>query len=267
MTRKYYLLPIVLPAIVLFTGCSHQLETGLSEREAHEIVVALRENGISAEAVMEPGQKKDGSSWQVNVRGQGDTLIKAWQILRENGLPREKVKGLDDVFANSGIIPTAAEEKARLMSGISGELTRTLDSLPGVADARVQLVLPDNSPLLDRNQQTPTTASVLIQYHGNQPPLQEGEVKSLVSKAVEGLSVEGVAVVMKRVESKAIPNKYFGPLPMDYWFSIAALCLAAIAGFGSLSLLFVSKQRKLKIGQLEKQLAEAKTPQLPRAVA
>ena len=105
MNKTLYFFPLFLFAIVFLSGCSRQLETGLTEQDAHQIVVVLRENGISAETVMESGQKKDGSSWQVSVRGQNDAVIRAWKILRENGLPREKVKGLDDVFANSGMIP------------------------------------------------------------------------------------------------------------------------------------------------------------------
>jgi type III secretion protein J len=268
MKKAVYLLSGTLLAVLSLCGCSRQLESGLREQDAHQVVVVLRENGIAAETVREVGQKKDASSWQVNVRGQSETVIKAWKILRENGLPREKVKGLDDVFANSGIIPTAAEERARLLSGLSGEVTRTLDSLPGVVDARVQLVLPDNNPLLDRNQQAQPTAAVLLQYRGEQPPLKEIEVKTLVARAVEGLSPDGVAVVMKKIENRVIPAQYFGPLPVDDWFSAIALSLSGVAGVGSLGLLFLGKRRKLKIAQLEKELAEAlQRTKTPRAIA
>ena len=265
MRKVTYWMPLCLGLVFFLSGCSRQIETGLSEQGAHEIVITLRENGIDAVAEMEPSEKKDMSTWQVIVRGGNDKTIEAWKILRENGLPREKVTGLNDVFANSGLIPTAAEEKARLLSGLAGELTRTLESLPGVVEAHVQVVIPDNSPLLEKSQQTPTTASVLVQYRDNQPPLKEGEIQKLVAKGVEGLAPDQVAVVLKKVEVKPIPRRVYGPLPADNWFLFAALSLAAIAGIGSLSLLFISKSRSLRIKKLEQQLAGSSAAKLPAA--
>jgi type III secretion protein J len=113
MRRVFYCCPLLVVCVLFVAGCSRQLETGLSESDAQQIVVLLRENGINASTELDPTQKVP--TWLVNVQGRSDTVIKAWKLLRENGLPREKVKGLDDVFANAGMIPTAAEEKARLM--------------------------------------------------------------------------------------------------------------------------------------------------------
>jgi type III secretion protein J len=93
------------------------------------------------------------------------------------------------------MIPTATEEKARLLVGVSGEINSTLKSVAGVVDARVLVVLPDSSPLLDKSERVPPTASVLIKYRGSQMPLSEDDVKKLVARAVEGLQPENVAVV------------------------------------------------------------------------
>jgi type III secretion protein J len=246
---------LLIVCLLPLAGCSRQLETGLTEDEAQQIVVLLRENGINATTQLDPSQKIP--VWLVSVRGQNDTMVRAWKILNENGIPREKVKGLDDVFANSGMIPTAAEEKARLLSGLDGELTRTLDSLPGVVNARVQVVLPDNTPLLDKSDQSPPTASALIQFRGDQPPLQDVEVKSLMAKSIEGLTPENVAVVFKKVEIKPIPEEDLGPLSMNAWFDVAAFGLAGAAGLASILVLALSQKRKLTIKALEKQLAKA----------
>jgi type III secretion protein J len=258
MRRVFYCCPLLVVCVLFVAGCSRQLETGLSESDAQQIVVLLRENGINASTELDPTQKVP--TWLVNVQGRSDTVIKAWKLLRENGLPREKVKGLDDVFANAGMIPTAAEEKARLMSGLSGELTRTLDSLPGVVDSRVQVVLPDVTPLIDKSEQSPPTASVLIQFRGSEPPLKESEVKSLMAKGVEGLTPENVAVVFKKVEVTPIPVEVLGPLSLSSWLELLAVGLAGVTSVGSLVVLGRSQQRKLKIKSLEKQLAQTKTP-------
>ena len=201
--RVYICILLAVSLPFLLAGCARQLETDLTENDAQQIVVLLRENGINATTELDPNQKKGSPAWMVNVRGQSDTVVRAWKILSENGLPREKVKGLDDVFANSGMIPTAAEEKARLLSGIDGELTRTLHSLPGVVDARVQVVLPDNSPLVDRSQQPPPTASALIQFHGDELPLKEAEVKDLMAKSVPGLTPTNAAASVNVIQPSA----------------------------------------------------------------
>jgi type III secretion protein J len=204
----------------------------------------------------DPTAKKGAETYIVTVRGRGDTVIRAWKLLEENGLPREKVKGLDSVFADAGMIPTAAQEKARLITGLDGELTRTLDSVSGVVDSRVQVVLPDNSPLLDKSEQAKPTASVLVQYRGSAPPLQEPEVKSLIAKSIEGLTPENVAVVFKRVEVQELPVEVLGPLPLNSWLEVAAVAVAVFAGLISLLLVSVSKIRKQKIKSLEKRVAE-----------
>ncbi|HTF67864.1 MAG TPA: hypothetical protein VK638_34815 [Edaphobacter sp.] len=249
---------LLMVCLLFLAGCSRQLETGLTEDDAQQVVVVLRENGISATTELDLTQKKDAAAWMVNVRGQSDTVIRAWKILNENGLPRKKVKGLDDVFANAGMIPTAGEEKARLLSGLDGELTRTLDSLPGVVDARVQVVLPDNSPLIDKSEQSPPTASALIQFRGDEPPLKDAEVKSLMAKSIEGLTPENVAVVFKKVEIAPLPTEGLGPLSIKAWLEVAAFGMAGAAGLASMLVLSLSQQRKFKIKALEKKLANAK---------
>ena len=147
---------LTLFSLTLFlTGCvTHELQSELSEQDAQEIVVLLKDNSIDAFAARAIGEKKGEEKWTVSIRGGDQNLAHAWRVLQENGLPRQKDKGLEDVFANPGMIPTATEEKARLLVGISGEISRTLKSIARVVDARVLVVLPENSPLLDKSEIT-----------------------------------------------------------------------------------------------------------------
>jgi type III secretion protein J len=248
MRRLLCLIPIL-----TLLGCSHPLESGLSEKDAQEVVVTLRQHGIDAETKLDATDKK-GSSWNVEVKGGSDAVVEAWNVLRENGLPRDKQPGLSEVFENAGMIPTAGEEKARLLVGLSGELASTLRSIAGVVDAHVNVVLPDDNPLLDKSQQLPATASVLLQYQGNQPPLTDNEVKSLVAKGVQGLSPTEVSVVMKRVSDQQLPRRIYGPLLAQEWILLAALTISAITGLGALVLVFVSQRRQRVIKDLERQL-------------
>jgi type III secretion protein J len=251
---KQSLLPLLL--MIVLAACTHKIEVGLSEREAQEIVVTLRESGIDAYAEPDSLGKKDNALWQVKIRGGGEQTVTAWKILREHGLPHEKVEGLDDVFKNSGMIPTATEEKARMVVGLAGELTRTLRSLPGVVDARVHVVLPDNSTLIDEKNKAFTTASVLVRYRGDHPPLSDAEIRGLVAKGVEGLAAENVDVVQKRTNETPLPPQMIGPLASREWTTIGALALCGITSAGALTTLLVSKRRGYRIRVLERQLAQ-----------
>ena len=256
MKKHLLSLSLLLGSALLATGCSKQLDSGLSEDDAQKIVVLLRENNINASLQLDPAAKKDAATWIVSVRGRDDTLIRAWKLLEENGLPREKIKGLDSVFQDAGMIPTASQEKARFLSGLNGEITRTLDSLPDVADARAQVVLPENTPLLDKSQQAQPTASVLVQYRSAAPPLSELEIQNLVAKSVEGLTPNNVVVIFKRITVQPIPTEVLGPLSFSKWMEIAAVALAFVAAIISLLVISISKVRQRKIQSLEKQLEE-----------
>jgi type III secretion protein J len=246
----------LLALALVLPGCmSHEVASGLGEQDAQEIVVVLKENGLDAGAVRSAATDRDaGPSWTVSVRGGAQNTVLAWRVLEESGLPRQKVKGLEEVFSSTGMIPTASEEKARLLMALSGELGRTLKSVQGVVDARVQIVLPDNSPLLDRSQWSPPTTSVLIKYRGSQYPLTQEEVKNLVSRGVEGLQPDNVAVVFKRIEPVRMPSN--GPLwPLsDQYVVIAAFALMLLASLGSLLLIFRLRRVNAAIRGLEAQI-------------
>ena len=199
-------MPGSLSLVLLLTGCMQkELQTGLTEQEAQEIIVLLKDSGIDASREVMPGDSEK-PTWKVSVKGGDQDYFLALKILQEHGLPR-RGQGVEDVFSKSGLIPTAGEEKARLIVGLSGEMTRTLKSVAGVVDARVHVVLPENSPLVDKSQWSTTTSSVLLKYQGDQIPLREDEVRNLVARSIEGLQPENVTVVFKKVESKPVARK------------------------------------------------------------
>ncbi len=252
--------------LAVLTGCLKQeLQTGLSEQEAQEIIVLLKEHGLDAAREREVGgEQKEGPLWTVKVKGGDQNLVLAWRILQENGLPREKVKGLSEAFPGGGMIPTAGEEKARLIVGLSGEISRTLKSVAGVVDARVHVVLPENSPLMDREDRKPTTASVLVKYQGSQLPLKEEEIRSLVARGVEGLQPENVAVVYKKIEPKTVPPRDVSWYLGNQEVTVVSLALAVIAGLGCIGLALRANRLRAKVGRLENELTTmAQRRQLP----
>lgn len=246
--------------LVLLTSCLKQeLQSGLTENEAQEIIVLLKEHGL--EAVRSPmpkekggGQASSEGAWVVSVKGGDQNLVLAWRILQENGIPRQRVKGLSEVFATPGMIPTASEEKARMLVGLSGEIAKTLKSVPNVVDARVHIVIPENSPLLDRAQWSPTTASVLLKFQGSQPPLKADEVKLLVAKGVEGLQPDNVGVVYHRIEPKRDPPRDVGWYLGNQELLLIAVAVAMLTSFGSLILAWRGRQQRQQIEHLHRQL-------------
>jgi type III secretion protein J len=249
--------------VLLLCGClSRDLQSGLSEQDAQEIIVVLKQNGMDAYLVREQGGDRDSApAWTVKVKGGSRNLLVAWQVMQDNGLPRQRVKGLEEVFSNKGMIPTASEEKARMLLALSGELTRTIKSVTGVLDARVQVVLPENSPLVDKSQWSPTTASVLIKHRGSAPPLTEDEVKSLVARGVEGLQPENVAVVFKRINVTPAPNRDVGWYLSDAYMVAGSLTVSVLMSLGALLLVFRSQRQKAEISKLRRDLDEARQPQ------
>lgn len=233
---------------IFMTGCLKQeLQTGLTEQESQEIIVLLKQHGLDgARQLVVKG--KETPTWTVYVRGGNQNLVAAWRLLQENGMPRSKSKGLDEVFGAQGLIPTASEEKAKLLVGLSGEIARTLKSVSGIVDARVHVVLPENSPLLDKSQWSPTTASVLVKYRGDQPPLKETEIRSLVSKGVEGLAPEQVAVVFNKVPQ--VPDSARG---IEWYLGNQELTFGAVGLMGLAAILALIQT--FQVQRLKRQLA------------
>lgn len=243
MTYSPKLISVVLLAAALAGCLKQEVQSGLTEQEAQEVIVVLKQHGLDADRQM-VAKGKELATWTVAVRGGNQNLVAAWRVLQENGLPRQRVKGLDDVFGTPGLIPTAGEEKAKLLVGLSGEMSRTLKTVAGVVDARVHVVLPENSPLLEKSQWSPTTAAVLLRYRGAQPPLKEADVKALISKGIEGLTAEQVAVVFLRVaetpeEARGI-TWYVGNQELTL-LAVALLVIASI-----LALLQTAQVRRLR---------------------
>jgi type III secretion protein J len=264
LRRRYSQLLVILGLTLFLSACvTHSLQTGLSEQDAQEVVVLLNEKGIEAFATKGVSEKKGEEKWDVMIRGGDQNLARAWRVLEENGLPRQKDKGLEEVFANSGMIPTATEEKARLLLGVSGEISKALRSVAGVVDAHVLVVMPDASPLLDKSERTPPTASVLLKYRGHDLPLAEDDVKKLVARAVEGLQPENVAVVYKKVEVRQAEDRNLIPLLGNQEFLLASMGLLALCSVGCIALVTRSRLQRSKIQDLEKQLTAAQRPATP----
>jgi type III secretion protein J len=238
MVKSSYIL--VLLACLLLQGCLRRtLLTELSETEAREVAVALYKGNVHSLVSKQPkGRGQDEQKWQVDVQGGDRTLVEAWRIMEENGLPRHREAGVEEVYKNGQLIATASEERAKFLLAMSGELSRSLKTIPGVVDARVHVAIPDANALVDPKDKPKPKASVVLKYWSSYQKPDEAELKAFLSKAVEGLEDTNIKVYYAKLET---PHRDAGEdvqslvkptvgLALDYisWCGMAFLILFAV---------------------------------------
>ena len=188
LRRQSRFIEISLAAGLTLTACTTQLERGLSEQSADEIVLALAEHGIGSTKEADRG----GSGFGVRVLE--SDVAGALSVLHDEDLPRAHGPSLAETFREPSLIPTAGEERARLAAALASDLERTIESLEGVHGAHVHIGLPDPSAVPIDESPEPRVASVLVESDAG-ATVDEAAVRSLVVGAVPGLSVEHVHVV------------------------------------------------------------------------
>ncbi len=273
MLRKLILILVVLFATFGSTACnrSHDVCTGLTENEAQRICVLLQRNGLNVDKVKVGSE--DQVTWSVNVNTPyiiGDSaVLAARDILFENDLPRSKYDPLKGAFKEGALIPTPTEEQLRKLAAIQESLELSLEKITGVVSAQIHVVLPNPNPLVDQSKQVQPSASVLLKYNTETPPLDVAEVRNIIAPAVEGLDPVRVQVVMKAVPA---PNAAkFDNLKNNIIKYLGLGAIAAISMFAGLFLYSYIRMRKLAetVAQLERErgLALRKGQNQPAPVA
>lgn len=241
--------------VAALAACQAPVQHGLDEPAANEIVAALERAGIGAAKAREEGADK---TFVVRV-GSSDA-VRALEVLRASGLPRGAQGGFARVYAQPSLVPTATEERARYVDALAGEIEGTLETVEGVADARVHLVLPETDPLApDDKPRVPPQAAILLKVARGAPPIKETDVQRLVAGSVPALRPEAVAVVMTAAPeppAASTPTVPLGPLRVAPgsrgWLlgglAAALIVLAALAGL----LLYTAR----RLSALERALAE-----------
>jgi type III secretion protein J len=171
---------------VVLAGCKEEVFRGLTARDANDMYAVLANNGISASRDM----KDDGTARLLVSTGD---LPRSIQLLSAQGYPRETYRSLGEIFPGDGLIVSPLEQRARLVYGLSQELSRTISMIDSVSRSRVHLVLPEME--LRGVQSTKPSASVAI-YHraGVDPAELSAKVRTIVANGVPGLSIRDVSV-------------------------------------------------------------------------
>lgn len=211
----------------LLAACAGQdVYANLQEAEANDMVAVLMNAGIQADKKI--GEKEN---WSISVAS-GD-FARAVEVLRANGLPREKFETLGTVFKKEGFTSSPLAEHARLIYGLSQELSNTISQIDGVVQARVHLTLPEADPLSRVVQ--PSSASVFVKYReGFNLRSQTAALKTLVTNSVEGLTYDRVSVVMVQAEPMVVARATgIGASAMTIVQWVAAILGLAALGAGA----------------------------------
>jgi len=268
MVRAKHLLFFLILGTI--TGCGVEtVVNGLSEREANRITELFADNQIASTK----GVTDTGREIFYNISVPPKNKLDAIKLLNLHELPRRKDRGYSEVFSETGLIPTSAEEKAKKMAALEGEIERQLKLIDGILDTQVQIVIPEESALRTAEDQiSPTTASVTLRYlpgAAGAKPITEQQVQTLVSAGVENLTADRVFPLLTPVRSigeLSIPDT---PAPAGgSWLTrvsaktVNVLSIVILAVILGLSLLLLSGHLRLRNAQarllrLQNEIAKA----------
>ena len=181
-------LALVLSSVMYAVGTKgaryETLWSGLDAADAGAIVTELERQSISYRLT-------DGGT---TIQVPSENVYRTRLSLASQGLPSSGIVGFESIGGNS-IWATDFERRVQYVRALSGELTRTVKSIAGVEDARVHIVLPEDTVFAA--DKTPATAAVLLKLC----PMQELNgatvrgIMNLVARSVEGLSASEVTVM------------------------------------------------------------------------
>lgn len=159
------------------------LYVGLDTPDLNQISMALAEANIDFEV------GTDGSSVTVPAGMTG----KARLLLAERGLPNSANAGYElfDKVGSLGL--TSFMQEVTRVRALEGEIARTIQSISGIAAARVHIVMPDVGNF--RKAEQKPTASVMIRANAETGRNAASSIRHLVASAVPGLNVDDVTIL------------------------------------------------------------------------
>lgn len=227
-------LPLALVAAVslALAACRTDVLHGLPEQDANQVIAVLQEQGIVATKQLDDAE---AGTWKVSVARADSGRV--FSVLQSYRLPSARGRRVQDVFGKSKLLTGPLEEKALFLEALQGEIAHTLESVAGIASARVHVAIPETD--LSGQAQNPVKASVMLEYTpdgSGRAPLREEEVRAMVASAVNDLRAENVAVVMKPIALVRAQPTYdfvaFGPIvvaaPSVAAFKVLSAGVAAI---------------------------------------
>ncbi|MBF0397500.1 MAG: flagellar M-ring protein FliF, partial [Desulfobacterales bacterium] len=158
------------------------LFTDLSSEDASEIVNKLKTDKIPYEL------DKEGTVIKVPKEMVYDVRLSIAQA----GLPKKGTVGFE-IFDKTDFGVTEFVQKLNYQRAVQGELARTISKFQEVEDAKVMIVLPEESVFIEETK--PPSASVLLKLKSKLSEDKIAAVVHLVSSAVKEMTPERVTIV------------------------------------------------------------------------
>ncbi len=157
------------------------LFTNLNQQDAASIISYLEQKKIDYKLV-------NGTTIEVPK----DKVYKLRLDLVAAGLPKHGVVGFE-IFDKQSFGTTNFVENINYIRALEGELTRTIDSIGEVKSARVNLAIP--KPTIFTEEQSPPTASVVLNLYSPLSRNQIIAIQKLVAASVPRLTYKNVTIV------------------------------------------------------------------------
>jgi type III secretion protein J len=249
---------------IALAACRSQIQHGLDERDANEIISVLVARGFEASKIAEKGKKP---TWAIEI--DDDHATDALRVLTELKLPRPQRTTTRDVAQQSSLIDTPGAEKLRQLEALEGDIEQTLETMDGVVSAGVELVVPLGAR--PGVAPTPSKASTLLRVQPSsleRMQQQRVQLKELIAGSVEGLKPDDVALVVDPVETHVLPPPQGDPVE-TVRLKVVVLVLAVMLSLVSGILVGVTLQlrRLMKRRSLAAAATAAIPPQAPAANA
>ena len=172
------------------------LYDNLDQEDANKVMVLLQQNGIEATLLQEI--KQNETVWSIKVPP--EQMSKARALIVTHQIISPRAPGLQEVYqgkGSGGWIKTPAEERARYLLALKGEIINSLKRIPQVVDVDVVLNMPEEDSLSSEKKRP--TASVVIKSQSPQAGesgLSEVKIQEFVANSVEGLAPRDVSVLL-----------------------------------------------------------------------
>ena len=183
---------------LLLFGCAQEvLYNNLNQEDANKVMVLLQQNGINAQ--LEQKIVQNETFWTIRVGK--EEMARARELIVTSQVISPRAPGLQEIYqgkGGGGWIKTPAEERARYLLALKGEIVNSLKKLPNVVDVDVVLNTPEQDDLGLQEKKHPT-ASVVINAISPKPgesALNEIQIQQFVANAVEGMSSRDVSVLL-----------------------------------------------------------------------
>jgi flagellar M-ring protein FliF len=160
------------------------LFSGLDSRDAAEVIQKLEQRKVAYRL----------SSGGATIMVPASLVHSTRLFLAGEGLPKGGVVGFE-LLDKASLGSTDFDRRMSYLRALSGELVRTIREIDGVEDARVHVAIPETTYFASRPK--PATAAVFLKLspHSEISRTQVKGIVHLVSRSVEGLRPEDVAVI------------------------------------------------------------------------